>query len=95
MAGAIATNNKIYADKAKMYKNHGSKTKYINEVFGYNSRLDSIQASILNLKLNYIDDWIDKRIEIGKYYDSNLSQIKGIDLLKNKNSTFNYYFIFG
>lgn len=89
--GAIATNNKIYADKAKMYKNHGSKTKYINEVFGYNSRLDSIQASILNLKLNYIDDWIDKRIEIGKYYDSNLSQIKGIDLLKNKNSTFNYY----
>ena len=89
--GAIATNNQKLAENASMYKNHGSKVKYFNEVFGYNSRLDSIQASILNLKLQKIDFWIEKRIEAGKYYDENLEKVEFLKLLENTNSTFNYY----
>ena len=76
-----------------MYKNHGAKTKYFNEVFGFNSRLDSIQASILDLKLQKIDKWIENRISSGKYYDSNFKNQIGLSILDNNNSTFNYYSI--
>jgi len=91
--GAIATNDSSIAENARMYKNHGSKTKYFNDVFGYNSRLDSIQASILTLKLSKIDKWIQSRIDAGNYYDQNLNELKEIELLNNSNSTFNYYSI--
>tara|TARA_E500000331_G_scaffold250374_1_gene240839 strand:+ start:1807 stop:2901 length:1095 start_codon:yes stop_codon:yes gene_type:complete len=89
--GAIVTNDENIYRKSKMIKNHGAETKYLNEVFGYNSRLDSIQASILNLKLRNIDFWINQRISAGKHYDESFSSIKGIELLDNSNSTFNYY----
>jgi dTDP-4-amino-4,6-dideoxygalactose transaminase len=92
--GAIVTNNDNLARKAKMLKNHGAEKKYFNELFGYNSRLDSIQASILNLKLKKINKWIEKRVEIGRFYDSSFSSVKGIELLDNSNSTFNYYTIY-
>lgn len=92
-AGAIATNNSNFAEQARMYKNHGAKTKYFNEVFGFNSRLDSIQASVLNLKLQNIDKWIEKRISSGKYYDRNFENQDGLSILDNNNSTFNYYSI--
>ncbi len=92
--GAIITNDDNLATKARMLKSHGAKKKYFNELFGYNSRLDSIQASVLNLKLKKINDWIHKRIEIGNLYDSEFYGIEGIKLLSNTNSTFNYYSIF-
>lgn len=92
--GAIVTNNKIIADRARMLRNHGAKKKYFNEVFGYNSRLDSIQASVLNLKLKKIDKWIEKRIQIGNLYDSEFNNILEVKTLKNKDSTFNYYSLF-
>ena len=91
--GAVCTNSDIYAERVKMYKNHGAKTKYFNEVFGYNSRLDSIQASILKLKLQKIDKWIGNRIDAGKYYDTHLNGTEDLVLLNNENSTFNYYSI--
>ncbi|MEC8537690.1 MAG: DegT/DnrJ/EryC1/StrS family aminotransferase [Bacteroidota bacterium] len=91
--GAISTNSDIFAERANMYKNHGAKTKYNNEIFGYNSRLDSIQASILGLKLQKIDQWIENRVVAGKYYDSHLKEIENLNLLENENSTFNYYSI--
>ncbi len=92
--GAIATDNDEIAEYARMLKNHGSKQKYINEVFGFNSRLDSIQASVLNLKLNHIDTWIEKRILAGKYYDEKLSNLENLKLIDNSNSTYNYYSIY-
>lgn len=91
--GAVCTNSDIFAERVKMYKNHGAKTKYFNEVFGYNSRLDSVQASILKLKLHKIDQWIANRVDAGKYYDMHLNGIENLALLKNINSTFNYYSI--
>lgn len=92
--GAIATDSDELAELCVMYRNHGAKKKYFNEVFGYNSRLDSIQASILSLKLKKIDDWINQRIKAGQYYDKKFSKIENIDLLNNLNSTYNYYSIF-
>jgi dTDP-4-amino-4,6-dideoxygalactose transaminase len=92
--GAIITNDENLATKARMLKNHGAKKKYFNELFGYNSRLDSIQASVLNFKLEKINEWIKRRIEIGNFYDLEFKSIEGIKLLNNKNSTFNYYTIF-
>lgn len=91
--GAIATNNSKIFERANMLKNHGTKKKYFNEVFGHNSRLDSIQASVLNFKLSIIDQWIQKRIEIGKFYDESFKNIENLVTLENKNSTFNYYSI--
>jgi len=92
--GAIATNSADIYKKSKMIKNHGAETKYQNEVFGYNSRLDSIQASILNMKLANIDSWILNRISAGKFYDKKFSLISDVKLLENSNSTYNYYSLF-
>lgn len=76
--GAIVTNNKDFYEKVKLLRNHGSNTRYINEMLGYNSRLDEIQAGILNVKIKYIDSWNDSRASIALNYDKNLSTIKGI-----------------
>lgn len=91
--GAIVTNDENVYRKCKMIRNHGAETKYLNEIFGYNSRLDSIQADILNIKLSNIDLTINQRIKAGRYYDNLFSNIDGIQLLNNSNSTFNYYSI--
>ncbi len=67
-AGAIVTNDDQLAEKARMLRQHGSKKKYYHEMVGYNSRLDSIHAAILSIKLKYLEEWTTKRIEIAKYY---------------------------
>src|SRR5262249_16349898 len=53
--GMLVTNDDKVADTAKMLRSHGSKVKYHNELVGYNSRLDSIQAAVLNVKLARLD----------------------------------------
>ena len=79
--GAIITNNKKLNDKIRLLKNHGSdhKDKYKNLVLGYNSRLDSVQASLLRVKLKYLDNWNKARIKIANYYSENLKEIKEIE----------------
>lgn len=68
--GMVTTNDESLAQKIKMIINHGSKKKYHHEILGVNSRLDSIQAAILNVKLKYIEDYHCARIEAaGKYND--------------------------
>ncbi|MEP6948565.1 MAG: DegT/DnrJ/EryC1/StrS family aminotransferase, partial [Ginsengibacter sp.] len=59
--GAIFTNDDILAEKLKMVANHGQKTQYYHEVVGCNSRLDALQAAILNIKLPLLDGYIDAR----------------------------------
>lgn len=68
-AGAIATNNPDLYKKCKMLVNHGRwNEKYTHEMEGYNMRLDTIQATILRIKLQYIDGWTQKRKEkVSKY----------------------------
>lgn len=68
-AGALVTNNDELAKKAKMLSNHGRyNEKYTHQIEGYNSRMDSIQAAVLRIKLKYLDQWTDMRIENAKKY---------------------------
>lgn len=76
--GLISTNDGAFADKLRLLRNYGSKTKYIHETFGTNSRLDSIHAAVLNVKLEYLDDWNDKRFKAACQYTDKLAGIKGI-----------------
>ena len=67
--GAIFTNDAQLAEKLKMIANHGQKVRYYHEIVGCNSRLDSIQAAILNIKLQHLDEYIDARRTAAAYYD--------------------------
>lgn len=76
--GALFTNNIAFSKRIRMIANHGQSKKYYHEVIGCNSRLDSIQAAILNIKLGYLDTYSAKRNEVADYYDSCLG---GLDWL--------------
>jgi dTDP-4-amino-4,6-dideoxygalactose transaminase len=58
-----------------MFRNHGRVEKYLHEFEGYNSRLDSIQAAVLRIKLKYLECWNEQRIENARYYNQLLSQL--------------------
>lgn len=73
--GAIVTNDDELALRARMFANHGRKDKYNHEFEGMNSRLDGLQAAILDVKLRHLDDWIDRRIKIAKIYSDNLGAL--------------------
>lgn len=67
--GAIFTNDDALAGKLKMIANHGQGKQYYHDVVGCNSRLDSIQAAILLIKLKHLDEYCDARIRVADYYD--------------------------
>jgi len=68
-AGMIVTDDDELAEKIRMIRVHGSKVRYNHEILGLNSRLDTLQASVLLVKLKYLDSWNAKRIEIAKKYN--------------------------
>jgi dTDP-4-amino-4,6-dideoxygalactose transaminase len=76
--GLMATDNDELADMARMLRAHGSKKKYHNEVLGFNSRLDSIQAAILRVKLPHISNYNAGRVEAAKRYWSLLSDVSEV-----------------
>jgi dTDP-4-amino-4,6-dideoxygalactose transaminase len=78
--GAITTNNPELAAQIRMIKEHGSKERYLHEVIGVNSRLDAIQAVILQIKLKYLDFWNNQRIEIAQRYRELLQPLPNITL---------------
>lgn len=71
--GAIFTNDDTVAEKLRMIANHGSKVRYQNEIVGCNSRLDSIQAAVLRVKLPHLDAYCDARRAAADYYDNAFS----------------------
>ncbi|MBC7884056.1 MAG: DegT/DnrJ/EryC1/StrS family aminotransferase [Saprospiraceae bacterium] len=81
--GAVTTDNEDIYLKIKAFRNYGSHIKYINNIIGINSRLDEMQAAILNVKLKYLDDWNIKRREITTFYDSRLKWIDNLILPDN------------
>ena len=76
--GLIVTNNDDIAQTAQMLRVHGARKKYHNEVLGYNSRLDTIQAAILRVKLNYIDEWNQGRRRVAQQYNQGLAEVESI-----------------
>ena len=80
--GAIFTNDNDLANKLRMIVNHGEKIKYHHEIIGCNSRLDSIQAEILNIKLKYLDDYNSSRQIMANNYNLAFNQINEIKIPK-------------
>ncbi|MEO5658254.1 MAG: DegT/DnrJ/EryC1/StrS family aminotransferase [Polaromonas sp.] len=66
--GAVTTNDPQIADRIRVLRNYGSRVKYVNEVQGYNSRLDPLQAAILHVKLAKLDEWNARRSAIAQRY---------------------------
>ena len=81
--GFIVTNKKTLAEKLYLIRNHGLKNRNNVEIFGYNSRLDSIQAAVANYKMKYkLDNITSKRIKNSKLLDKFLSKNKNITTVK-------------
>ncbi|MBS9387531.1 DegT/DnrJ/EryC1/StrS family aminotransferase [Dolichospermum lemmermannii CS-548] len=76
--GAITTNDPAIATQLRILREHGSQVRYIHEEIGVNSRLDAIQAVILQIKLRYLDLWNNRRKQIADYYYEHLSQVSDI-----------------
>jgi dTDP-4-amino-4,6-dideoxygalactose transaminase len=76
--GAITTNDPELAAMMRVIKNHGQSDQYYYEAVGVNSRLDTIQAAILQIKLKYLDMWNRQRQAIASRYHTPLSQVPGI-----------------
>jgi len=70
--GAVTTNDAQLADRIRVLRNYGSRVKYVNEVQGYNSRLDPLQAAILRVKLAHLDEWNTRRSAIAARYQDGL-----------------------
>lgn len=71
--GAVTTNDSRIAERVRLLRNYGSRLKYVNDICGFNSRLDPVQAAILNIKLKYLDEWNARRCRSAEAYISLLS----------------------
>lgn len=76
--GALFTNDEELAKKIRMIANHGQSKKYHHSIIGVNSRLDSIQAAILEVKLKFLDTYSKSRSKLANYYDEKLGSIDGL-----------------
>ncbi|SMB89413.1 DegT/DnrJ/EryC1/StrS aminotransferase [Hymenobacter roseosalivarius DSM 11622] len=72
-AGAITTNDDALGGKIRTLRNYGSQKKYYNEVIGYNSRLDELQAAVLSVKLPHLMEWTQQRQAIAALYNQHLA----------------------
>ena len=90
--GAIFSNDKVLADKMAMIANHGQSARYYHDVVGCNSRLDSIQAAVLNIKLQKLDSYNHARFQVAQFYNNAFADIKQIVTpAVNKYSTHVYH----
>jgi dTDP-4-amino-4,6-dideoxygalactose transaminase len=78
--GAIATSDPVIAERVEYLRRHGGKIKYQHEELGLNSRLDTLQAAVLLVKLQYLDGWNASRAEIANYYINQLAEVKSLVL---------------
>ncbi|WP_224798291.1 DegT/DnrJ/EryC1/StrS family aminotransferase [Idiomarina abyssalis] len=93
-AGAVTTNNNDIAVRARMIANHGRIDKYNHEFEGRNSRLDALQAAVLSVKLNHLEKWTERRIEIANLYRSHLEHISDVTVPKEEKYARHVYHLF-
>ena len=72
--GAITTNDPVLAERIRVLRNYGSRVKYVNEVQGYNSRLDPLHAAVLRVKLAHLDAWNARRTVVANRYLEGLAE---------------------
>ena len=92
--GAMCTDDDELADKLAMVANHGQSKRYYHDVVGCNSRLDTIQAAVLRIKLRELDNYVDARRKAADYYDAQFSDIKGLTIpkrIENSKHVFHQY----
>lgn len=92
--GAIFTNDDELAGKLRMIANHGQSVQYVHDSIGVNSRLDSIQAAVLRIKLRHLDEYAAARNKAADYYDNafkNHPEIVTPQRAKNSNHVFHQY----
>jgi len=93
-AGAVTTNDEATAEKIRLLRNHGQRSKTEIIAYGFTSRLDNLQAAVLNVKFRYLGDWIRRRREIAEQYNQGLSGIKEIKVPVPPNSDSSHYDVF-
>lgn len=94
--GAMFTQDEELAEKLRMIANHGQKKKYYHEIIGVNSRLDTLQAAVLRVKLKHLGSYFDARNQVADRYDLELKQIAQIRIptrVKNSTHAFHQYTI--
>jgi dTDP-4-amino-4,6-dideoxygalactose transaminase len=94
--GMITTSDTELAEQCRVIRVHGSKPKYFHKYIGINSRLDAMQAAVLQVGLRYLDDWISMRRGHAGAYDESLGGTNGITTpvtLPGQHHTFNQYII--
>ncbi|WP_276567789.1 DegT/DnrJ/EryC1/StrS family aminotransferase [Peribacillus tepidiphilus] len=90
-AGMIITSDDELAEKCRVIRVHGSKPKYYHHILGYNSRLDEMQAAILNVKFPHLNDWSKQRKERAKTYTTLLKEALGDQVVTPFEEEFNYH----
>ncbi|MCG3175115.1 MAG: dTDP-3-amino-3,4,6-trideoxy-alpha-D-glucose transaminase [Candidatus Omnitrophica bacterium] len=78
--GMITTDDEKLRDRLRLLRSYGSVVKYRHETAGWNSRLDTVQAAVLRVKLPYLDGWNDRRRQLAARYRSALEGARGIEL---------------
>ncbi len=92
--GALYTNDEALAKRVRMIANHGQSVLYQHDEIGVNSRLDSIQAAILDVKLKYLDDYAERRRKVADYYDAAFAGLANVQTpvrFANSNHVFHQY----
>jgi len=103
--GMIVTSSEEYAEYCKIFRSHGSKAKYYHRFVGINSRLDEIHAAILNIKIKYLDKWLEDRFQAADRYQKLFEKYNLLDKIKlplndihsiknHKEHTFHQYVIY-
>ena len=93
-AGAVVTNDDKLAEKVRTLRNYGSKIKYYNDIKGYNSRLDEMQAAFLRVKLKHLDEWNTRRSKVASAYLDSLAGLHDLILPSVLDSTKPIWHIF-
>ena len=92
-AGAVVTNDESMAEKIRLLRFHGTKDKKSFFINGFNHRLDNIQAAMLNVKLKYLDKWVQRRRQIAKLYNEIFNNYVITPLEKNNHKNSYYLYI--
>ena len=93
-AGLVSTNDKNFAEKIRLLRDHGRRGKNEIACYGFTSRLDNLQAAILNVKLKYLPNWIQRRREIADLYNKGLSNVPGVNLPPPPNSDTRFFDVY-
>ncbi|MDW3196198.1 MAG: DegT/DnrJ/EryC1/StrS family aminotransferase [Cytophagales bacterium] len=94
-AGCMVTNDDQLAEECKKFANHGSLVKHQHEIEGINSRMDTLQAAILNVKLPRLIEWTDARIRVAKKYTELLASVEDITVPKVRPNSKHSFHVYG